>query len=83
MEPDGKKEYFDALTVVLGFLSLLLFFGVLVNISIVTCGMITAAMAIVLFMRCYLYIPTILRHGSSVASYDHLGQMLHQNGVIL
>jgi uncharacterized membrane protein YdjX (TVP38/TMEM64 family) len=78
---DGtREEYFDALTVLLGSLSALLLFGVLVGINIVTCSMVIAAMAIVLFVRCYLYAPRIV---AGSRSYDHLQQMPYQNGLLI
>jgi uncharacterized membrane protein YdjX (TVP38/TMEM64 family) len=79
MEPE-REEYFDALTVLLGSLSALLFFGVLVGISIVSCSMVIVAMAIVLFVRCYLYAPRIV---AGSRSYDQLQQMLYQNGLLI
>jgi hypothetical protein len=78
MEPE-KKEYFDALTVLLGFLSALLFFGMLVGMSIITCGMVVAAMAIVFFVRCYLYAPRIV---AGSRSYNHLENAL-SNGIFI
>lgn len=61
---------------------LLVILGWSVNISIISWGMISAAIVILVALCFYLYTPPNLAD-ESATSYDNLRQVLHESGALL